>query len=210
VLFVLTGSSCSGKSAIAERCSSIDRLSVHDFDDVGVPSDADLVWRQSTLEGWIQRALQEEQRGRDTLLTGQSPLGEILAAPSTPRLEGIAVALVDVDDHERWIRLEHRDPGKWDDDTKRSFVNWARWHRTHADDPQADPEAIINGSNSEMAWARWTSWNPDDPRWSTERIDTTGRSTVESTAAVTEWITRTRNSLQDGRLPLARGWDRRF
>ena len=71
----------------------------------------------------------------DVVLTGQSPLGEVLACPSATELDGIAACLVDVDDEVRRRRLEERDPGKWNLDAQRSFIGWARWHRGHARDP---------------------------------------------------------------------------
>jgi hypothetical protein len=42
------------------------------------------------------------------LLTGQAPLGEILACRSSPQLRGIAVCLLDVPDEERLRPLNHR------------------------------------------------------------------------------------------------------
>ena len=67
-------------------------LIFHDSDEVGVPGGADVAWRQRTLEGWVQRALRYQRDGHDMLLTGQSPLAELIAAPSTPLLDGFAVA----------------------------------------------------------------------------------------------------------------------
>ncbi len=97
VLFVLTGSSCSGKTTLANALRA-DRIAVHDSDERGVPSGADLAWRQSELEQWVGVALDYEADGMDLLLTGQSPLGEVLAVPSAPRLSRVAVCLIDVED----------------------------------------------------------------------------------------------------------------
>jgi hypothetical protein len=71
VLFVLTGSSCAGKTTAARACASVPTLVVHDFDELGVPADADLVWRQRRLQDWIESALDYQPRGLDMLLTGQ-------------------------------------------------------------------------------------------------------------------------------------------
>ncbi|HNM98281.1 MAG TPA: hypothetical protein PKK40_10080, partial [Marmoricola sp.] len=50
VLYVLTGSSCSGKSTLAfAMADRFDSLVVHDFDEVGVPEGADRAWRHRTL-----------------------------------------------------------------------------------------------------------------------------------------------------------------
>ena len=209
MLFVLTGSSCSGKSTAARHCGRIERLAVHDFDEVGVPSTADVAWRQAALEEWLGRVLAEQARGVDVLLTCQSPLGEVLAVPSATELDGIAVALLEVDDRTRWIRLERRDPGKWDVEAKRAFIGWARWHRAHAEDPQAAPEVIVDGSNPGMAWERWASWTREDPRWQTELIDTTDVHVTRTAGDVRNWIARSRGLHEQGALPLGQGWDLR-
>ncbi|MGW6599393.1 hypothetical protein [Streptomyces sp. NPDC055036] len=62
----------------------------------------------------MRRALEYQNRGIDVLLTRQSPLGELLAAPSAPLLNGIAMCLVDVADDVRRVRLAERAPGRWD------------------------------------------------------------------------------------------------
>lgn len=128
----------------------------------------------------------------------------MLAAPSAPKAEAIAVALLEVADRPRLVRLEHRDPGKWSREAKRDLVGWGRWHRAHAADPGHHPEVLTSGGWSEMRWDRWTSWQVDDPRWRTEVFDTTGRDVAACARDVTEWIARVRS---DPTWPLRRGWD---
>jgi hypothetical protein len=97
---------------------------VHDFDELGVPRTADMQWRRRTLEERIQGILEHESRGEAVLLTGRSPLGEVLACPSAP---GWA----------RWHREHAADPqarpevitaGGWD---RMRWDRWLGW--THAD-----------------------------------------------------------------------------
>jgi hypothetical protein len=104
---------------------------VHDFDEVGVPSDADTGWRQRSPEDWLRRVLDHQSAGVDVLLTGQSPLGDVLACPSAVHLNGVAPLLLDVADADRLRRLERRDPGRYDDAAKRRCVGWPpmAWHR---------------------------------------------------------------------------------
>src|ERR1051326_8971980 len=117
MLLALTGSSGGGKTTLAYALAGrVPSLAVHDFDEWGVPSDADTAWRQRTGEHWLRRAYAIQETGRDLLLTGQSPLGEILATPSAYGLDGIAMCLVDVDDDERVERLTRRDGGRWSDE----------------------------------------------------------------------------------------------
>lgn len=188
MLYSVAGSSCSGKSTAARACAGLDRLAVHDFDEIGVPSAADMRWRHESLEWWLGRVLDYQARGIDTLLTGQSPLGEILAAPSAVHLDGLSTCLLDVADDERLARLRRRDPGRWSPEAEHAFVGWARWHRGHAADPRHRPEVLTEGGWSGMVWERWSGWERGDPRWTVPIIDTTGRAPAETAADLAAWI----------------------
>jgi hypothetical protein len=102
VLFLLFGASCSGKTVVLEALRGrIDRLAVHDFDEIDVPPDAGTAWRQRANELWLRRALEYEREGLDLLLAGQTPFGELLAAPSAPLAEAISACLLDCEDDTR-------------------------------------------------------------------------------------------------------------
>ncbi|MCO5967325.1 hypothetical protein [Actinoallomurus soli] len=207
MLLKLTGSSCSGKSTLAFSVADrFQRVAVHDFDEIGVPERPDRHWRHRMTELWMRRALEYQDCGIDLLLTGQSPLGEVLAAPSAPLLDGIAVCLVDVADEVRRHRLTARDAGRWDAAAVDAFLGWAAWHRGHALDPRHRPDVIINGSWSGMVWQRWAGWTAGDPRWRHHVLDTTGRSVAASVDRVEQWVTEQRDSHRAGRLALSRGW----
>lgn len=208
MLFALTGSSCAGKTTAAMALRGrVPGLAVHDFDEGGVPAGADAHWRDRETEAWIVRALALQARGADLLLTGQSPLGEILAAPSAPRLDGIAVCLVDVADGVRRERLAARDPGRWPPERVEDFIGWARWQRGHAADPRHRPEVLTRESRPRMAWHRWASWRRGGARWSTYTLDTTDRAVQESAGELAAWIGRVREAHAAGRWSLSRGWD---
>ncbi|MFE2065254.1 hypothetical protein ACFXDH_23150 [Streptomyces sp. NPDC059467] len=207
MLFKLTGSSCSGKTTLAWSVADrLQQVAVHDFDEVGVPERPDRQWRHRMTEHWVRRALEYQERGIDLLLTGQSPLGEVLAAPSAPLLDGIAVCLIDVADEVRRDRLAVRDAGRWDAAAVDAFLGWAAWHRGHAHDPRHRPDVVTNGSWSEMVWHRWTGWTAGDPRWCTHPLDTTGRPVAKSVGQVQRWVTEQRDAHRAGRLPLGHGW----
>lgn len=207
MLLKLTGSSCSGKSTLAFAVADrLQRVAVHDFDEVGVPERPDRRWRHRMTEHWVRRALEYQDRGIDLLLTGQSPLGEVLAAPSAPLLEAIAVCLVDVADELRRDRLAARDAGRWDGSAVDAFLGWAAWHRGHARDPRHRPDVIITGSGSEMAWHRWAGWTAEDPRWRTHLLDTTGQPVATSVDQVERWVSEQREAHRAGQLALSRGW----
>ncbi|MBA3489792.1 MAG: hypothetical protein H0T78_09675 [Longispora sp.] len=210
MLLKLTGSSCAGKTTLALAVADrLDGITVHDFDEVGVPSDVDKRWRQQTLESWLQRAVEYQKQGLDLLLTGQSPLGEVLACPSATDLNGIAVCLVDVTDDVRVERLAQRDGTRWSPQAVEAFTGWAQWHRRHAADPGFRPDVLTDEGWSAMRWERWRAWTAADPRWGTHIIDTTDQSVEVSVNAVEQWVTEQRDLRHAGRLPLAQGWDKR-
>lgn len=207
MLLVVTGSSCSGKTTLAEAVGvRVQGLAVHDHDEIGVPEDADKQWRNRTTEQWICRALEYQERGLDLLLTGQSPLGEILASPSAPLLDGVAVCLVHVADDERRRRLDRRDDGRWPPAALDAFVGWASWHRGHAADPRYRPEVIVEGSWAEMVWDRWSAWSKEDRRWASHVLDTTGRPVAQSVDDLESWVAEQRTAQRSGQLELSAGW----
>ena len=179
-------------------------LAVHDSDEHGVPSDADTSWRQLALRRWVRGALYLQGQGRDLMLTGQSPLGELLAVPEASQLD-LAVCLLDVDDEQRAARLERRDPRKWSADATNAFGNWARWHRGHAADPAHRPEVITERSAPDMRWDRWASWTRTDPRWHVTTINTSDEPMVATAERVRDWVKLSRQGRDDGSLPLSRG-----
>jgi hypothetical protein len=207
VLLKLTGSSGAGKTTLAFAVADrLDGVAVHDFDEVGVPDVFPPHWRSRMNEFWVLRALEYQARGVDLLLTGNTPLGELLATPSAPLLDGIAVCLIDVADRERRDRVTARQPGRWDAAALDAFCGWAAWHRGHARDPRYRPDVIVDDSWPPMVWERWSGWTAEDPRWRTHVIDTTGRPLAESADHVERWAADQRDAHRTGRLALARGW----
>lgn len=84
MLLTVAGSSCSRKTTAGRACADLPNLAVHDFDEVGVPDDADLRWRQRSMEHWLHRVLEYQSAGVDVLLLGQCPLGVVLATATPP------------------------------------------------------------------------------------------------------------------------------
>lgn len=110
-------------------------LAGHDFDEIAVPSNADAAWRHRANERWVQRALEYEAQGSDLLLAGQTPLGELLAAPSASRLQAISACLI-VCDETRIARLYERG------------ADWRagdpRWHVRVPDTTSASVEEVAD------------------------------------------------------------------
>ena len=145
MFFLLFGSSAAGKTfALNELRGRVANLAIHDFDEIGVPSGADIAWRHRADERWVRRALDYQAEGIDLLLAGQTPFGEVLAAPSASRLEAISACLIDCDDATRVARLRARGP-RWFARTGgelQNYLNWAEWMREHAADPSSRTEVI--------------------------------------------------------------------
>jgi hypothetical protein len=206
MLFLLFGSSAAGKTVTLDALRGrVADLAVHDFDEIVVPAGADTAWRHRANEQWLQRALEYQAQGTDLLLAGQTPLGEVLAAPSASRLEAISALLIDCDDETRTARMQARGPewlartgGKLQDD-----LNWAAWMRAHAADPAWRIDVIRHqASESEMQWSRWSDWEAGDPRWRVRVIDTSALPVDEVASKLTEWISEERALLRAGSHPL--------
>lgn len=206
MLFLVFGSSAAGKTLVLnELRGRVDDLAIHDFDEIGVPPRADTAWRHHADEQWLARALECQSEGTDLLLAGQTPLGELLSAPSAPRLEAVSACLIDCDDRTRVARLRARGP-EWFARTAgdiQDYLNWAAWMRGHASDPTWRMDVIQrDATDDEMRWGRLNGWSGDDPRWRVRVIDTSELPVEEVGARLIEWITAERALLRSGTHPL--------
>jgi len=182
MLFLLFGSSGAGKTTVLGLLrGTIDRLATHDFDEVGVPPGATIAWRREQNERWLMHALALQGGGNDLLLASQTPLGELLAAPSARRLDGIAGCLLDCDDATRVARLAGRGEdwlagmgGSLDD-----VLAWAEWMRGHARDPSWRPD-VLGQTPAETSTRAAT--------WRVNTIDTSTLSPDAAAEAVRTWI----------------------
>ena len=208
VLFVLTGSSASGKSTVLPGLAArVAGLEPHDFDELGVPRGASARWRQEATEEWTRRVIGSQAGGRDTLIASQTPIGEWLAVPSATALDGIAVCLLDAGDGVRAERLARR-PGAISPDPSelRHLLAWASWHRSHAIDPQWRQDVILRGGWEQMCWKRWQHWQRGDRRWDVTRLDTSVARMEETAEELARWIKARRRSRQGGTLALSGRW----
>lgn len=206
MLFLLFGSSAAGKTFVLDALQGqVANLALHDFDEIEVPSGADTSWRHRANERWLQRALDYEAQGIDLLLAGQTPLGEVLAAPSAAKLEAISACLIDCDDETRIERIQARGP-EWLQRTGgalEDYINWADWMRGHAADPAWRVDVIRHeASESEMHWSRWTDWVAGDPRWRVHVLDTSAMPVEEVARELIEWIDEERALIKAGKHPL--------
>ncbi len=185
MIFFVTGASGSGKTACMPYLRQLlPEVMFYDFDAVGVPPQAGVAWRQQTTEHWLQQAIVHQAELLDTVVCGGALLGEILACPSAPEVNGIAVFLLDCADVVRIDRLRSRGTHGATQD----MLNWAAWQRLHAVDPQWRPDVIQQQSAPGMLWARWAGWQRGDPRWQVWLMDTTAPSPKEVAERIADWV----------------------
>jgi len=191
VLLLVTGASGSGKSTILAslaRRFPAERVTCAEFDSIGVPAGADTGWRHEAVEHWVQHAVGEQLQGRHFILFGQVPVGELLAAPSAGRLDGIAACLLHCSLAARRERLIAR--GKREDELP-DHLAFGRWFYGHMTDPAYQPEVIKVRTGVPMRWDRWSDWTAGDQRWSFEVIDTGALTPGQTADGVATWIEAT-------------------
>jgi hypothetical protein len=206
VFFLLFGSSAAGKTfVLSELRGRVPDLAIHDFDEIGVPVGADTAWRHRANERWVCRALEYQTEGADLLLAGQTPFGELLAAPSASRLNAISACLLDCDDATRTDRLRARG-SEWFTRTGgdlEDYLNWAAWMREHAADPSSRAEVIEHEATlGEMHWSRWNRWPANDPRWRVRVIDTSALPVECVAEGLAGWVIEERELFRSGAHPL--------
>ncbi len=180
--YFIAGASGSGKTAIIETLKqTLENTIVYDFDDIGVPNDADKKWRQEVTEKWLQKLLQEN---KDVCLLGQMVLGEILACPSAKQISKINFCLLDVTDFERINRLRQRNTYG----IEQNMLNWASWLRMHHQDPQWEQHVIKDDYWKNLNFNRWSKLNNWGSLADLKILDTTKLSIDEVASEVKIWI----------------------
>ncbi|MFS8506940.1 MAG: AAA family ATPase [Candidatus Babeliales bacterium] len=181
--YFIGGASGSGKTTIILNLRALlgSDISIYDFDDIGVPEDADKKWRQEATEEWLQTLL---TGGKNACVLGQIVLGEILACPSAQHIEKVNFCLLDVDDFERIQRLKRRNTYGAD----QTMLNWSAWLRMHHQDPQWAQHVLKEDCWKGLdfsAWDKLTSW---ESKANVKILNTTDLSITESAHAVANWI----------------------
>lgn len=185
-IYFVAGASGSGKSTILPNLNALlgTSYNVFDFDDIGVPKNADKKWRQEATEQWIKKLLEEDKK---SVLLGQMVLGEILASPSAFQLGKVHFCLLDVSDKERINRLKKRNTHG----IGQHSLNWAAWLRVHHEDPQWEQHVIKDDSWHDMQFDQWDKLETWCPVASIKIIDTTNVSIEEVASQVKDWIKST-------------------
>jgi hypothetical protein len=201
VFLLVTGASGTGKSsaraAIAAELAA-DVACIELAEVVPIPSWPTLRWRQESTEAVVRLALEHQAQGRHLLLAGDPVApGEVLAAPSADRLDGVRACLLHADPESQEARLRRRgDPPALFPD----HVAFAAWMRGHAADPSHMPEVLTTGGWDGMRWERWIDRTPGEPGWNVTTIDTSSLGLDEVATEVLAWA---RASLRGETLPLS-------
>ncbi len=136
---------------------------------------------------WPQRGQMFYERAvKKKLLpnNGNIILGEVLACPSAPEINRLAVCLLDCADVVRIDRLRARNSNL----ANMEMLCWAAWQRMHAVDPQWYQNTIRDGGAPEMRWERWENWQRGDVRWQTQVLDTTTLTIEEVADSILLWM----------------------
>jgi hypothetical protein len=188
VLLLITGASGVGKSSVRTaiapelepevQCVELGGI-------VAIPPWPTKAWRQESTEAAVRLALELQADGRHLLLAGDPvAYGEVLAAPSADRLEGIRTLLLDADRESQEARLRGRgDPASLLPD----HVAFAAWMRGHAADPSHVPEVLTADGWEEMRWERWVGRPREELDWNVETLDTSGLAVEGVAAAALDW-----------------------
>jgi hypothetical protein len=184
MFLLITGASGAGKSTVRRLIEDelgpvVECVELHDV--VEIPRVPTLVWRQRSTESVVRRALELQAQGRHLLLAGDPvAAGEVIAAPSASRLDGIAVCLLDVQPGAQTARLTTRgdDPSQFV-----HHVAFADWMRGHARDPEHRLEVLQTGGWEQMRWDRLAACHG----WAAHVLDTTTLSSRAVAAEVLTW-----------------------
>lgn len=190
MLFLVTGASGVGKSTVRTLIApEFERvLDAVELGMLGSDPKWEISWRHRMVERAVQRALEVGRAGRHLLLCGDPvPPGEVWAAPSADRLEGLHVCLLDAKEAAQTARLRARGD---DLDFLPHHVAFADWMRHHVVDPRYRPEVLTGNAWPAMRWERWVGNGATQPPWSTHLIDTSERGPEEVARAVAHWLRR--------------------
>lgn len=188
MFFLVTGASGVGKSTV-RRLIEPEFAGVLEMVELGMLGSAPqwkIEWRHRMVERAVQRALAAQREGRHFLLCGDPvPPGEVWAAPSADRLDGLHVCLLDAGERAQTARLRERgDEAKY----LPHHVAFANWMRRHVVDPSHCPEAITGNAWPPMRWDRWVGVASAQPPWSSQIIDTSELSPHEVARGVARWL----------------------
>jgi hypothetical protein len=185
VLLLVTGASGVGKSTLRavvapELAPQVESVELKDL--APLPMARTRGWRQRAAEAAVRRAVELQASGRHLLLAGDPvPAVEVIAAPSAPQLDAVAVCLLDASAQAQAERLA----GRGDDPALLVHHQaFADWMRQQASDPLHMLHVVSDHGWDEMRWERLERLTDD---WRMHTIDTSCLSPPEVAVLVLDW-----------------------
>jgi hypothetical protein len=189
VLLLITGASGVGKTSAriaieGKLGAAVECVELHHVLPPSSPAQMNRVWRQHAAEVAVGRAIELQAEGRHLLLAGDPvPAIEIVAAPSSPGLNAVAVCLFHADPDAQAARLAERG-----DHAGLALLPdheaFADWMRCQATDPLYMSHVASADGWDAMRWDRL-------PRvaacWAMEVIDTSHLSRSEVASRALAW-----------------------
>lgn len=192
MLLLITGASGVGKTSTrtaiaAQLAPTVECVELYDLSPLSSPAGMTRVWRQQTAELAVRRAIQLQATGRHLLLAGDPVAAvEIVAAPSSPELNALAVCLLDADTESQAARLAARGDAPQLLSHHQAFADWMR---RQASDPLHMPHVVSDGGWDQM---RWDRLQRVVDRWDMRVIDTSPMTRPEVATHALDWC---RNAL---------------
>lgn len=108
MIFFVTGVNGAGKSSVIPHLlSSLDseKYAIHDFDERGVPNNANRTWRLNETKYWLELGFTNSTKGIRTIICGFARPTEILQLPYA---EFTSCILLDLDETTLHTRIQRR------------------------------------------------------------------------------------------------------
>lgn len=159
-LFFITGTSGSGKTTLTQQLKHIlpsQSFAIYDFDENGVPENADQAWRITTTLNWLIKAKQNYLDHKITIICGVSVPTEVNNLINSNNLPFIPhFGFIKIDD--TTIRNRLKDRG-WSEQSIDDNINWAQHLET--DVARQKSHLIIDCSmscSSENTATEFSTW----------------------------------------------------
>lgn len=162
-IFFITGTSGSGKTTLVQHLKNTlpsMHFAIYDFDENGVPSDADKTWRIKTTNFWLQKAQENYKEHITTIICGVSAPSEIIQLISDHNYTISAYfGFIKISDVLIEKRLQERG---WDKQLIENNIGWAHYLEKEAN--QHNNSLSVDGSLAPEEIAhQFTSWIINNP-----------------------------------------------
>lgn len=125
-IFFITGTSGSGKTTLSNKLKndlSPTKFVIYDFDEIGVPENADALWRQKTTDYWLNQGIKNADQNLSTIICGVAVPHEVSSSKIKPSLP-IKFLFLKISDSVITQRLQNRG---WHEQLIQDNINWAHY-----------------------------------------------------------------------------------